>query len=279
MSTLEHKDVGPSLSRDITAADIAVRRTFFSRHERTLLPLLTMIGLLALWELWGRLGNISPLFFSYPSRIVGGLLILARTTLLDDLRVSGVEFALGLGIALVGVPFGMIVGSSRRLRLALDPIITGAYATPTLTLTPLFVIWFGLGIVSKVALVAIMAFFPLAINTIEGVRTVDPTLIRAVRTFGAQRREVYTDVIFHAIVPFIVSGLRLAIGRAIIAVVIGEFIAATAGIGYRIRAMAAVFRTSEYLAGVAILVAAALLLNMLLKRLEAHLAPWRSESR
>lgn len=279
MSTVQRKATDQSLPEEITAADIAPPVTFFARHERLLLPLLTMLAILAAWELWGRLGNISPLFFSYPSRIVGGFLSLARTTLVEDMRVSGIEFALGLAIALIGVPFGMLVGSTRRLRLALDPIINGAYATPTLTLTPLFVIWFGLGIVSKVALVAIMAFFPLVINTIEGVRTVDPTLIRAVRTFGARRREVYTDVVFHAIVPFIVSGLRLAIGRAIIAVVIGEFIAATAGIGYRIRAMAAVFRTSEYLAGVIVLVSAALLLNMALKKLEAHLAPWRAETR
>lgn len=279
MNTTQPVPAPATTSGDITAADIAPQPSFFTRHEGTLLPLLTMVAILTVWELWGRLGDINPLFFSYPSRMVEGFLNMAGTTLLNDLRVSGTEFALGLSIAFIGVPFGMIVGSSRRLRLALDPIINGAYATPTLTLTPLFVIWFGLGITSKVALVAIMAFFPLAINAIEGVRTVDPTLVRAVRTFGANRREVYTDVIFHAIVPFIVSGLRLAIGRAIIAVVIGEFIAATAGIGYRIRAMAAVFRTSEYLAGVAVLVIAALLLNMLLKKVERRLAPWRSEAR
>lgn len=251
-------------------------RSWVTKRETILLPVLAVVIIFGAWEVWGRFSDISPLFFSYPSQIWDGFISMSQTTLLGDLRVSGLEFVLGLGIALIGIPFGMIVGSTRRLRIALDPIIQAAYSTPTLTLTPLFVIWFGLGITSKVAIVALMAFFPLAINTIEGVKTVDQTLVRAMKSFGANRRAVYRDVVFHSAVPFIVSGMRLAIGRGIVAVVIGEFIAATEGIGYRIRALAAVFRTPEYLAGVGVLVAASVVMNFLLKALERRIAPWRN---
>lgn len=263
----------------VTAASIAKPQGWFTRREAILLPILAAVLILVGWEIYGRVVGFNPLFFSYPSEIWAGFLELADGPLMEDLRISAHEFMVGLAIALVAVPLGMLIGSMRRLRMALDPIINGLYATPTLALTPLFVIWFGLGIISKVAIVAIMAFFPLIINTIEGVKTVDRTLLRAARSFGARRRHTYGDVILPSIFPFVISGLRLAIGRAIIGVVIGEFIGATAGIGYRIRQTAAVFQTQQYLASVAILVIAAVVLNLLLRFGEARLAPWQRRER
>lgn len=171
----------------------------------------------------------------------------------------------------------MIIGSVKRLSLALDPLINAVYSTPTLALTPLFVIWFGLGLASKVAIVTLMVFFPLVINTAAGVRTVDRQLVNAARLFGAGKLELYRDVIFPGTLPFIVSGMRLAIGRAIIGVVIGEFIASVEGVGYRIRAAAATFRTAEYLAGVMVLVVFSIGLNVLLKAAESRLARWRTD--
>ncbi len=268
--------VGPD---EVTAASIAQRERWFTRHEATLLPILTVMAIIVVWEAYGRIKGFNPLFFAQPSQIWDGFRVLAEGPLWEDLRVSAQEFFIGLSLALVAIPLGMVIGSMRRLRLAVDPIINALYSTPTLALTPLFVIWFGLGIASKVAIVAIMAFFPLIINTIEGVKTVDATLIRAARSFGGRRRHVYLDVILPSIFPFVISGLRLAIGRAIIGVVIGEFIGATAGIGYRIRTTAAVFQTSQYLASVSILVIAAVALNLLLKFAEVRLAPWQHQDR
>jgi taurine transport system permease protein len=260
----------------ITAEALARPQSFYSRNEASILPWIALVVLIVGWEVYGRLGNLSPLFFSYPSEIAEGWLELARSTLLHDLRISGIEFALGLGIALIAVPVGMVIGSIRRLRLAVDPLVNALYSTPILALTPLLVIIFGLGIASKVAIVAIMAFFPLLISTIEGVGTVDPSLQRAARSFGANQLDMYRDVVFPAIIPFLISGLRIAIGRAIIGVVIGEFIGATAGIGYRIRALASVFKTPEYLAGIVTLMTIAVVLNVLLKVLEKRVAAWRA---
>lgn len=244
--------------------------------QQTLLPAATLVVLLLAWELYGRLGGIDPLFFSYPTRIWQGLLELAAGPLAGDLQTSATELALGLTIALPGIPLGVVVGRTRTLRAALDPLINGLYATPILALTPLLVIWFGIGMASKVAVVALMAFFPLVITAIEGATTVNPDLIRAARSLGASRWRISQDVILPGILPFLVGGLRLAIGRAIMGVVIGEFIAAVDGLGYRIRLAAEAFRTDQYLAGVAILVAVAIVMNAGLKTLEARLATWRS---
>lgn len=247
-------------------------------YQHVVLPSLLAVVLLAAWEAYGRLGFIDPLFFSYPSEIARALLGLARGPLATDLKVSGIEFAVGLALASLGIPAGVLIGSIERLRLTLDPLINGLYATPVLALTPLFVLWFGIGIASKIAIVALMAFFPLIINSIEGVATVDPRLLRAARSFGARRRHLYVDVILPSVVPFVVTGLRLAIGRAIMGVVIGEFIAAVDGIGYRIQQAAGVFDTSRYLAGVAVLIVAAIALNLLLKAAERRLATWRPQA-
>ncbi|RLV57374.1 ABC transporter permease [Aeromicrobium phragmitis] len=259
----------------LAAIAVATRPSWFARHEKTLLPLLTAIAVIAAWEAFGQAGMINPLYFSYPSAIAEAFAGWAVAGMGADLLASGKAFGIGLAVALLGIPLGMLIGSVRRLDLALDPIINGLYSTPMVALTPLFVIIFGLGIPATAAVVALMAIFPLLILTIEGIKTVDASLIRAARSFGAKKVDVYRDVMFPSIVPFIVSGLRLAIGRGIIGVVIGEFIGAVAGIGYQIRADAGVFNTPKYLAGIVILVAVSVGLNVLLRALERWLAPWR----
>ena len=145
-----------------------------------------------------------------------------------------------------------------------------------LALTPLFVVWFGLGIASKVAVVFLMAVTPLLINTIAGVSTVDTGLMRAALSFGAGPLALYRDVILPASTPFIVAGIRLAVGRAIVGMVLGEFIASVGGVGYRILNAAALFQTAQYLAGVFLLVVASLILNALIGVLERRVAPWRA---
>ncbi|AHK34234.1 nitrate ABC transporter permease [Rhodococcus opacus PD630] len=246
------------------------------RYERYWLPIGTVVIILVVWEILGRMGLWNPLFFSSPSEIWGGFTSLTEGPLWSDLRVSGIEFAIGMAIALgLGVPIGLLLGSNRRLNHAFDPIINALYSTPILVLTPLLVIWFGLGMGSKIANVAILAIFPVIINMIEGVRTVDPVLLRAARSFGASGLSIYKDVTFPSVIPFFITGVRLAIGKGMIAVVVGEYIAATEGIGYRIRADAEVFNTSRYLAAVMIMVVISVVMMGLLKVVEKKLAPWR----
>jgi NitT/TauT family transport system permease protein len=252
------------------------RETWLRRRRSRLLPVATVLALLVIWEVLGRTIGWNPLFFSYPSQIWRGLVDLAGSTLWTDLRVSATEFALGMLLSVaIAVPIGLLMGTSRNLYYALDPIVSALYSTPVLVLAPLLVIWFGLGISSKVAIVVILSTFPVMINLTEGVRTTDRTLLRAARSFGARRRHVYRDVVFPSVVPFFVTGLRLAVGRAMIGVVVGEYIASTAGMGYQINSDAQVFATARYLAGVAVIVMFSVVVIELLKLLERKLAPWR----
>lgn len=245
------------------------------RRERVLLPIGVLLGVIILWEVMSRVQNVNPLFFSYPSKIIVALFDYAGGDLWTDLATSSTEFVLGMSIALLGIPLGLVIGRNRRLVYAFDPIIDALYSTPMVALTPLFIIWFGLGLQSKIALVAVIAFFPLIITMIEGVKTVDRVLVDAARTFGATRRQVYSDVIVPGTLPFIVSGLRLSIRAGVIGVVLGEFIGAFDGVGYRIRIFASVFRTADYLAGIVVLITLAVGLNLLLKAAERRVAPWR----
>lgn len=266
----------PTTGEEVTASALARRESWFTRNERYLLPSLLLAVILVVWEAVGRSGRIDELFFSWPSAILQSMQGLATTTLMQDLRVSGAEFAIGTLLALVtAIPLGMVVGFWKRLEYAIDPMVSALYATPTVALMPLFVIWFGLGITSKVAVVTVLAFFPLLISTIEGVKTVDGVLIGAARSFGAGRIEVFTVVILPATVPFIITGVRLAIGKALIGVVIGEFIGAQAGIGFRIREAAETFRTSDFLASIVVLMIVAVMLNAGLRVIERRLAGWR----
>jgi len=256
------------------------RERWISRKRAQILPIVTAVAILLLWEILGRTMHWNPLFFSYPSKIWSGFIDLAKGPLLGDLRVSGTEFALGMGISiLIAVPVGLAMGSLRNLYYALDPLVTAMYSTPVLVLAPMLVIWFGLGIASKVAIVVILSTFPMMINLTEGVRNTDRALLRAARSFGATRWRIYRDVLFPAVVPFFVTGLRLAIGRAMIGVVVGEYIASTSGIGYQINSDAELFATSRYLAGVAVILVFSVATMEVLKVLERRLAPWGHASR
>lgn len=258
-------------------ADPAGRLGWVKRNERRWLPWVTALALVGLWEILGRALHWNPLFFSYPSQIWSGFVQLMHGPLLADLRVSGVEFLLGMLISVgIALPVGLLMGMSKHLYWAFDPIVSALYSTPILVLAPMFVIWFGLGIASKVAIVVVLSTFPVMINLTEGVRNTDRLLIRAARSFGARRLNLYRDVVMPSVTPFFITGLRLAVGRAMIGVVVGEYIASTQGIGYQINADAELFATPRYLAGVGIIVAFSVLVMQLLKLLERRIAPWRA---
>lgn len=258
------------------ARKVPPRQGWLERHRSRLLPVATVVAILAIWQVLGVTVRFNPLFFSYPSAIWTGFIQLVDGPLAKDLQVSGTEFILGMGISIaIGVPCGLVMGMSRNLYYAFDPVVSALYSTPVLVLAPMLVIWFGLGITSKVAIVVILSTFPILINLTEGVRNTDPAILRAARSFGASRLRIYRDIVFPASAPFLVAGLRLALGRALIGVVVGEYIASTTGIGYQINSDAEVFATSRYLAGIAIILVFAVVSMELLKLLERKLAPWR----
>jgi NitT/TauT family transport system permease protein len=177
----------------------------------------------------------------------------------------------------VGITIGLFMGASRRVRDYLDPLVSALYATPMIALAPLFILWFGIGVNSKIAVVFVLAVLPIVINTETGIRTVDPHLVETARAFSAGRAQIFRKVMLPAALPTIVTGLRLGVGRGLIGVVAGELFAAQAGLGYLVVASSQLFNPAGVFVGITALAGAGVLAMVLLRRVERKLAPWRED--
>lgn len=251
----------------------------YTTFQQPILSSAGLLGFFLLWEYVGTSGLVNPLFVSAPSKIIAAAVkMFQQGDIFNDLYVSGTEFFLGFLIAIaIGIPLGMLLGWYRTVYYVLDPFVTAFNATPRIALTPLFIIWFGIGIWSKVALVFLGAIFPIILNTFSGVRTVDEMLLRAARSFGAKDRQIFTTIILPGSVPFILSGLRLGLGRALVGIVVGEMVAATAGIGYSMAIAGATFQTDKLFVGVLILTFFGVVFTEGLNRLEHRFDAWRPQ--
>jgi NitT/TauT family transport system permease protein len=241
--------------------------------------LLSVVGGLLLWEFLSRVVVANPLFLAAPTQIVWAIYDLARTgQLWHHVGVSAIEFALGYVIAsLLGIIAGLGMASSPTVKQALQPWMVGLYATPTIALAPLFILWFGIGIWSKVLVVILLVFFPVAINTEAGLRTTSERLIEMLRSFGASEQQIFFKVALPSAVPFILAGLKIGIGRGLIAVVVAELFGSRAGLGRLISASADAFNMPELFAGVVVLALAGIILTSGFSFLESRLVPWTKD--
>ena len=246
------------------------------RYERAIIGVAAVGAGLGLWEAVSRSGAIKAIFLSSPSRIAATAAdMLASGELVEHLRVSGAEFLVGYALALTAIPIGLMTGWYRRLNSVLDPFLTALYVTPRVALMPLIILWIGIGLWSKVAIVFLGAFFPICISTIAGVKTVDPVHLRVARSFQATQRHLFLTIVVPSCIPFILAGLRLGIGRALVGVVVGELYGATAGVGYLISVAGSGFETDRVFVGVAVLGTFGMLCNEVLVRLERRFEAWR----
>ena len=257
-------------------------RNLWRRVEPTALGAGSIVLLLLVWQFLPYFVPMkagTKLFFTVPSRIVGTLWqMFASGSVWAPLGVSAMAFAVGLGLAiLVGLPLGILLGRSNALNAMFDPFITAFNATPRLVFLPLLMLWFGIGLWSKVAIVSLGALFPLLINTYEGVRNADKLLINVVRSFGAKEWDIARLVVVPNSLPFIVVGLRLAIGRAILGVVVAEFFGAQDGLGVIMVRAASGFKVDVVFAGLIIFAGLSLLMTGLVKLLEDRMTRWRPE--
>jgi ABC-type nitrate/sulfonate/bicarbonate transport system permease component len=239
--------------------------------------LLTLAAGAAAWELAARTVLTNRLVF-VPLSTVGATLLalLASGTLWRHARISLLEFALGFALALaVGVGPGTVLGTSRPLREWLDPVLSALHATPIIALGPLFIVWLGLGIASKVAVVFLSAVFPVLISTAAGVATVERGLLEVGYAYGASRRRIVTSILFPAALPAIVTGVRVGVSRGVVAVAAAELFGARAGLGFLILEAGQTFDTATLFAAVLLLAAGGAALVELVKLLERRLAPWR----
>ena len=241
--------------------------------------LLSVVGGLLLWELVSRFLVANTLFLAAPTQIFAAIVSLAKTgELWQHLRISAIEFALGYVIAsALGIVVGLAMAESAVMKRVLQPWISGLYATPTIALAPLFILWLGIGVWSKVLVVIFLVLFPVTINTEAGLRTTSDRLVEMLRSFGATPRQIFFKVSLPSAVPFILAGLKLGIGRGLIGVVVAELFGSRAGLGRLISASADAFNMPELFAGVVVLAIAGIVMTAGFTWLEGRLVPWTKD--
>lgn len=255
-------------------------RSAVTRGQAQIVGLSGMVGFLILWEAIGQLRLIDPYFTSYPSLIAGEVWrqYAVSGDIYRHISISLQEFAVGYAAAaLVGIPLGVAMGRFRNLNYLANPFVDAIYATPIVILLPLFIIWLGIGLWSKVVMIFAGAFFPIVINTFEGVRGTDPTYIEAARSYGAKERDIFFKVVMVAAIPFIVAGLRLAIGRALIMTVVAEMFSGSQGMGYMVSFYGQMFQTTKLFVYALTIACLGVVLNNLLRLLQRRAAPWLHE--
>jgi NitT/TauT family transport system permease protein len=267
-----------ALLLDVKIAEASRFYKFYLNQEKKILGTISVALFLLLWELVGNTFQlINPMFMSAPSLVwKAGVQLFGSGEIWNDLRVSGIELLGGYLLAVFfAIPFGIMTGWYKRMSAIFDPFINAMNATPRVALLPLVIIWLGIGILSKVGIIFLGAVFPMLINTRDGVKTTPQNLLNAARSFGASEWMVFKTVVLPSTVPFILTGLRLGVGRGIVGVMVGELYAATAGIGFMITVAGATFQTDKVFVGVLIFAIAGMTLVELLTRVERRFDKWR----
>ena len=252
---------------------------FYQRYEGLLLGWGTLIFFLGLWEAAPALGWVKPLFTSSPSRIFVAAQWLFAHGFWHDIRVSALAFGYGFGLSLVvGVTLGILMGWYRRFHAMFEPLITALYVVPRVALLPMLILWFGIGIESKVAIVFLGGVFAILLNVMAGMQTLDEQLVRCARSFGANDRQLFITIALPSMLPFLIVGMKLAVGRALVGVLVGELVASNAGVGHMMAVAGATFQTDKVFVGVVLLAAVGWSLTAFFQWIESRLSQWRPKS-
>jgi NitT/TauT family transport system permease protein len=243
---------------------------------KRVLPILPGLLLLGFWE-WASGRLLREAYISRPSEIVPRLYeIFATGEIIPHLAVTAQELVLGylIGVGL-GILGGYVLGRRPALARIFEPYVMAFYGVPKIALAPLFIIWFGIGIWSKVALAATMVFFLVFYNVFMGVRSVDREFVSLARIMGANERQLSRHVYLPAAAPFVILGMRMAIPYSVIGVIVGEFTSSIRGLGLFIHQASSTYDPAGVFAGIFILLAFILVVNTAAARLERHLLRWR----
>jgi ABC-type nitrate/sulfonate/bicarbonate transport system permease component len=262
---------------EVPAARIPGQPGPLARYEGLLVGAGAVLAFVFVWQLAAFRRVVPELFLPGPFDIANAFgAYIAKGQIWPDMWISGQELAYGFVLSIVvGLPLGMLMGWYRRLNQALDPFVTFFYSIPRVALTPLLIIWFGIGINSKIAVVFLGAVFAILINTAAGVKNLDPALIKAARSFGASDAQLFRTVVLPGSVPFILTGLRLGLGHALTGVVVAELVAAQAGVGLMMATAGATFQTSKVFVGLVIVATTGVVLTIVLSRIERRFQTWK----
>lgn len=241
--------------------------------NNSILGILAIAALLILWQMAATLGWVNPFFTSYPSKIFLALAdLFASGFVYKHLMRSALELFLGLTIGVfLGVVFGILIGWYKTLHGLLNSFMTVFYITPVIALVPLLIVWFGVGVLAKVIVVSMAVFFPMVINVRAGTKSVNPDYIRTARSFGASDFQIFHSVALPSSLPYILSGLRLSIGRGLMGVIIAELYGSSAGLGYLMTLFSSTFQIDKLMAVILIFIVSGVGLTALVQAAERRL--------
>ena len=245
------------------------------RRVRDWAPALTLLAAgVAFWELAAQAGWVEDYLLPAPSEVARAL-VEDRALLLDDAWVTGQEVVLGFVLALVaGVAIAVGLHLSSLARRAVYPLVVASQAVPVIVIAPILVIWFGFGMTPKLIVVALICFFPITVNTLDGLRAVEPAHVKMMRTLGAGRWALLRRLELPAALPYLFSGAKVAVAVAVIGAVFGELVGSDAGLGHAIQVGMAQLLTARVFAAVLLLSAMAIALFGLVSLAERRAVPW-----
>ena len=264
-STLENVPVNPGRSNIGSA---------MAKLRPWVAPVAILLGVVVLWELWVQVWDIPKWQLPSPSEI-GRELAASRGLLLEHTLVTLEEIVLGFIAALTsGLVLATAIAYSRLLERSIYPIVIASQTVPIIAIAPLLLIWVGYGIAPKVIVVALICFYPIAVNTVDGLKAVDPDMVNMMKTLGASRWQVFTKLQMPTAMPYMFSGIKVGISVSVIAAVIGEWVGASAGLGYLITYSQPLFLTARVFAAIVVLSAMGISLFVLASVVERMMLPW-----
>ena len=281
-TTAEKVDTANNLSARAPArrpVSTTARRGFKLTDHPKAVRIFSLALTLGIWEWYGR--GVDPIFFSYPTAIVSALPVMLNSGELQKallLTLQGLVIGFSSSIV-VGVAIGLLMGRYRLFDYFVDLQISALYSTPNVALIPLLILWFGLGMTSKIVIVFLAAVFPIIVNTYGGVRNVSGGLVEIAQAEGAVERQIFGKIIVPASLPFIMSGIRLAVGRAVVGMVVAEMFTAMSGLGGAIVYYSNAFATDKLFVVIILLALLGVGLTEMVKLLEVKMAPWKQTER
>lgn len=250
-----------------------------SRTKKRLVSTIAVLFFLAAWEILGR--SVNPIFLSYPTRVAQAFyeIGIESPDLWNALIISLSEFVVGFGIVIpAGVLLGLLMGNFRIFDYILAPFVSSIYATPRIVFIPLIVLWFGLEFKAKVIFIVLLAIFPLLINTYEGVKNTESSFIELGKSFKASKWQIMTKITLPASLPYIIAGIKLSAGLAIIGVILSEMFTAMTGLGALLVAYANRFQTAKVFAVIIVIATLSLIVEMMINVFERKLLHWKAST-
>jgi NitT/TauT family transport system permease protein len=266
------------MSEVVTAIPQAKTWTLNRRSRERIISFLSPIALLLLWEILARVGILDTRFFPAPSQILSTLLTMMKSgELQDDTLISMTRLAVGFLVG--GIPaliIGVIMGLNSTLRAMIDPLIAATYPIPKSSILPLALLVLGLGEASKIFMVAIGVFYPIAMNAMAGVREINKVYLDVGHNFKASRWDVFRTIALPGAMPMIMTGVKLGVGMGLVLIAIAEMVGAKSGLGYLIWNAWETFAVDQMYVGLFVIALIGFALTLILNELEKVLVPWKS---